>query len=501
MSARLDRGARFGRGLVGAVVAAGLAAAASNASAQTSAPPAAVPSSPSPWTLTVRDLTRVESWRFFEPRPGGGDSDYTFAGNQLFLQATVNKPRFDVTVGIQHVGFVHLPRRAVGPGALGTGALYFTQGSGGEHRQELYVRFANVRIRNVLRGLDVRIGRQGYTSGAEAATSNAAIETIKRQRLDSRLMGEFEWSQYQRTFDGVRADWRRPDTLLTGVVFMPTQGGFARDAGTTMTDVRVAGATGILLPSATRPFELQGFVWRYHDRRRVTGRPDNTGREAQRADVAVTTVGGTFLAARPAGAGRVDALGWIAVQRGDWYGQRHAAFSGAAEAGFQWTGVRWTPWVRAGWLHATGDADAADDRHGTFFPMLPTVRRFSQTTVYSTMNLQDAFVQVQLRPATPLNIRVDVRRLWLASAADRWYAGSGATLSTGTNFGYVTRPSNGSKDFGTAAEFAAACAVTPRWTISGFAATIDGGPVVTGTFAGSRLWFVYFENVVRLDVQ
>jgi hypothetical protein len=456
---------------------------------------------PSPWTFTIRDMFRAESWRFFEPRPGGGDPEYAFAGNQLLLQAGFSNRRIDTTVAVQHVALAGLPDRANGPGALGTGALYFTQGTSRRRQQHVYLRFANVRLKRIAPGLDVRIGRQGYTSGAEAASTDAGIEAIKRQRLDARLIGEFEWSQYQRAYDGVRAEWRQGAVLATGVAFMPTQGGFARQAGSTMTDVRVVGATAVLLPSAARPhLELQGFVWRYDDTRRVTGRPDNTGLSAARADVLTTTLGGTVIGAWPVPSGRVDVFGWAAVQRGDWYEQDHAALAVAAEGGHQWTAAPWTPWVRVGWFRASGDEDPADDRHGTFFPMLPTVRRFSQTTVYSTMNLEDAFTTIQVRPVPALTIRADLHHLSLASPTDRWYAGSGATLRTGANFGYTTRPSNGATRFGTAAELSAAYTVSPRWTLSGFAGTIAAGPVVTGTFQGDRLWFAYVENNVRFNL-
>jgi hypothetical protein len=266
-----------------------------------------------------------------------------------------------------------------------------------------------------------------------------------------------------------------------------------------MTDVRVLGLTGVLPPAASRPhLELQGFLWRYDDDRGVSGRPDNSGLDAETADVGITTAGGALIGAWPVRGGRVDAFVWFAAQGGDWYGQDHTAVSLAVEGGYAWTDAPWTPWLRAGGLHASGDDDSTDGTHGTFFPMLPTMRRFSQTTAYSTMNLRDAFVQLQLRPAQPLTVRVDLHRLTLASSKDRWYAGSGATRATGGNFGYVGRPTNESTHFGTATELSAAYAPSSRWSINGFAGTIDGGPVVSGTFGGDRLWFVYVETGVRL---
>jgi hypothetical protein len=450
------------------------------------------------WAWLAQDTFRVESWGFFEPQPGGGNPDYAFGGNRLMLQGRYTAPRFDIRLAAQHVVLMALPENASGPGPFGTGAAYYDQAGRERNPQQLYLRYASLRLKNVVQGLSFELGRQGYNSGAEAA-SEAPIEAVKRQRLDARLVGEFEWSLYQRSFDGVRADYARNTLRMTGTAFMPTQGGFAQEAGRTMTDILVVGATVDVLPSPARPHtQIQGFVWRYDDDRPVTGRPDNSGQTATRADVGVTTLGGSVVGVYPARGGRVDVLGWVAAQTGSWYGDSHAAFAFAGEAGYQWTGVRWSPWVRGGFLHTSGDDDASDESHGTFFPMLPTMRRFSQTTAYSTMNLQDLFAQVIVRPTASVSARLDVHQLWLTSAADRWYAGSGATLSTGTGFGYAGRPSNGSTDFGTSIEASASWTVTPAWSVNGFAGFINGGAVVTGTFKDDALRFVYVETAFRL---
>ena len=82
----------------------------------------------------------------------------------------------------------------------------------------------------------------------------------------------------------------------------------------------------------------------------------------------------------------------------------------------------------------------------------------------------------------------------LANAADRWYAGSGATQESGTIFGFSTRPSNGATSLGTTIESSASYAVTPRWSIHGFVGFMTGGDVVRRTFADANLTFAYFEN-------
>ncbi len=487
------------RQLTTAALVATVAALGTPALAQAPAP-ATKPGAPSGFTLTLRDTTRVESWRFFEPNPGGGEPDYTYLANRLQLELKRSWPRVDVQVTAQHVGFAGLPDDATGPGPLGLGALYFDQGGRSTHPQQLWLRYANARFKQVLPGLDVTVGRMAYASGAEAASGDARIEALKRQRLDARLVGEFEWSIYQRGFDGLRADWTRGPVKVTGIALRPTQGGFAKVAGPTIDDIDVYGATVSVQPTSRLPrTQLQGFVLQYDDDRRVTQRPDNTGLSASRADVAITNYGGTLIGSYPAGPGAADALVWGVLQRGDWYGQDHSGAALAVEGGYQWTSAKWSPWLRAGLLHTSGDEDPRDSEHGTFFPVLPTLRRFSQTTVVSTANVNDAFVQVMARPTRRVGLRLDVHALQLDSAADLWYIGSGATLEEGGAFGYAGRRSNGSRRLGTSVEASADVAISPFWSVNVFAGNVKGGRVVTGTFAGDSLWFVYAEQVLRLD--
>jgi hypothetical protein len=462
---------------------------------QPQAPDVAAPAAPA-WVFTAVDHSRLESWSFFEPQPAGGDPRYTFLGNRLRLELQRRWRSIEVTGAAQHVGLLGLPADAAGPGAL-----YFNQGGRRTAPQALYLRYLNVRLGDLLRGVDLQSGRLPYASGAEAPSGVPKIESVKRQRLDARLVGEFEWSLFQRGYDGVRLDFTRPRWKATGVALKPTQGGFARAAGQTMADILVAGATFSTrpLPGPGRRTQWQGFGLHYADHREVTDRPDNTGRTAPAVDIAVTTLGGVLVGAYPTRSGEFDMFGWVAVQRGDWYGQDHAAFAVAGEAGYQWTRTRWQPWVRAGVVQASGDEDGSDRRHETFFPMLPTARRYSQTTAYTSMNLRDLFVQVMARPRQPLAVRFDLHRLDLASAPDLWYAGSGATLARGGAFGYAGRRSNGSTRLGTSFELSADYAVTRRWSINAFLSHMAGGPVVTGTFAGRRLWFAYLENVIRID--
>ncbi|MBI3049969.1 MAG: alginate export family protein [Acidobacteria bacterium] len=466
------------------------------ARAQASAPPADPGTASTTWTL--RNWSRVEWWRFFEPPPGGGDHEYAYPVNRLQAGVRRDGARYGLTAALQYVQFGNLPADAVGPGPLGLGAVYFGHAGRSDSRQ-VYLRYLHLQLKDLLPGVTLQVGRMPYASGGEDASGHPKIEAVTLQRVAARLVGEFEWSIYQRGYDGVRVDVVRRPWRASAVAFSPTQGGFEDAAGLMMPDVRVLGGTFTVRPVALGDVaEVQAFALRYSDDREVAARPDNTGRAAAGVDVGINTFGATLVAASSAVEGRQwDGLLWLAGQTGSWYEQTHRAFSIAAEAGHQWGAARWRPWLRGGVLWASGDDDPTDDRHGTFFQMLPTVRRYAQTALYSQMNSVDVFVQAFARPTPSLAVRADVHRVGLADARDRWYFGSGATQSRGSQLGFSTRPSSGRTDLATIVELSGDYTLSRRWSINAFLGVARGGEVVRRSFAGRTMTFGYLENVLQ----
>lgn len=458
--------------------------------------------------VTFENLTRAENWRFFDPPETEADPDYRFLGNRAHLGVGVKAPRFDLAGGFAYTSLGPLPSNAVGGGGpMGTGALY-QAATGMSTSYQLYLSELNLTLHSADRRVRFTVGRMAHASGAEGdrpadGARERELVGLRRLRLDSRLIGGFDWSMYRRRFDGVRLTIDRPAWYAGGALVAPTQGGFEESANLTMIELQVssafAGRRHVLGRSAAAGrAETQAFTHVYRDRRDVTGRPDNTSLAAARADVTVTTMGGSHLGVRRARSGRADWLLWGAAQFGDWYGSPHRAWSLAGEGGYQWSAVAGRPWLRAGLSYASGDEDAADNRHGTFFPMLPTMRVYALSTVYAQMNLRDLFVQAIVEPHGRTRMRVDLHRLDLADTADRWYQGSGATALDGPSFGYSGRRSGDAGTLGTILEGAIDLTIRPWWSVNAYAGHMWGGDVVRGSFVGDRLTFWYVENVIRL---
>ncbi|MSO36206.1 MAG: hypothetical protein EXQ54_07230 [Acidobacteria bacterium] len=452
-------------------------------------------------TGTLSNITRVESWSFFQPRIDPvaltaepiGDPNYTFIGDRAELGVRVEGARFDVSGAFNYVRLENLPTTAIGPGGLGSGAFYFAA-TGVRYSYQLYLSDLTLKVKARDDRGSLTVGRMPFVSGAETVSTEASLETLKRERLHSRLIGNFEWSYYQRRFDGVRLDINRPGWHATAAVFVPTQGGFEESTNLSMPKVQVA-TTSVTRVAAASEWQL--FATAYRDRRDGKAAVvDNTSAADQPIDVTVSAFGASHARITPTPGGELDTVFWGAAETGTWYGQPHRAASVAAEVGHRWTRAPGKPWLRAGYLWASGDREPDDRRHGTFFQLLPSSRKYALSSTYAQMNLSDAFLQAWFEPRR-LKTRIEVHALGLASAGDLWYQGSGATASSGRYFGFSGRASGGQTRLGTVLEAAVDVPVRKYWSVNGYAGTMWGGDVVKQSFSGTRLSFWYVENVVR----
>jgi hypothetical protein len=215
-------------------------------------------------------------------------------------------------------------------------------------------------------------------------------------------------------------------------------------------------------------------------------------------DVTIATLGGSYVAfpswfrsTSPTGV-----IVWAAVQTGSWYGRDHLAASVAAEMSHRWSNTRFNPALSGGVWWASGDGDGDDDRHGTFFQMLPSSRKYALSSVYAHMNVRDLFAQLLIEPRR-FKARIEVHALHLASGADLWYQGSGATASDGRFFGFSGRAARGETSLGAVLEGTVDVPIKKYWSVNGYAGVMSGGRVVANWFTNKRLTLWSVENVFR----
>jgi hypothetical protein len=453
-------------------------------------------------TATIANVTRVESWSYFQPRVDPlaltpepvGDPDYTFIADRAELGVRVEGRRFDLSGAFNYVRLENLPTDAIGPGGFGSGAFYFAA-TGVSYSYQLYLGELTLRVKAADNRTSLTIGRMAFASRLRQGFGEAgSLSWLTTERLDGRLIGNFEWSLYQRRFDGARVDAARGRWHFTAGAFMPTQGGYEESTNLTITKIQVGAASAAYTADGS---ETQAFLYGYRDRRRsAMAVVDNQLIDDRRPDVTIASIGGSHARVVATRAGEIDAVAWGAGQLGDWYGTPHRAASLAVEAGHRWTRARWRPWLRAGYLWASGDGAWDDDSHSTFFQMLPSSRKYALSSAYAQMNLRDAFAQAVIEPRR-FNARIEVHRLTLASGADLWYQGSGATASADRYFGFAGRYAQGETSLGTVLEGTIDVPLKKYWSVNAYAGTMWGGGVVRRYFTDKRLTFWSLENVIR----
>ncbi|MBM3202320.1 hypothetical protein FJZ55_00220, partial [Candidatus Woesearchaeota archaeon] len=105
------------------------------------------------------------------------------------------------------------------------------------------------------------------------------------------------------------------------------------------------------------------------------------------------------------------------------------------------------PWIRAIYYRGSGDSNSGDNTHETFFQILPTVRAYAKFPYFNMMNIQDAFMQLNVSPTATTKVGVDFHYLALTNQQDLLYGGAGATSRVGS-WGYFGRASGGKSSVG-----------------------------------------------------
>ncbi|MFN0149666.1 MAG: alginate export family protein [bacterium] len=431
-----------------------------------------------------------------------GVDTYTFFASQLRVGARATYPRVQALVEFQNTRLAGLPNDASLPaprGNLGPGAVYYAHTRESD-QGETFLRQAFVAAR--WKGVQAALGRFEYADGLETTPGDPTLVWLKRARIAERLVGPYGYTHVGRVFDGARLSADRRAFNISAIAARPTAGGFEVSAGPQLGDVDLAGVslTAKRLDVA-RPADMRVAYFFYEDRRGADGTPvrvDNRPaavRAEDRGAIRIHTLAGHAIAAADIGAGRGDALAWFAHQSGDWGSQSHRAWSVALEAGYQLPRVAGTPWFRGGANVASGDANALDDEHRTFVPLLPTPRIYAQLPFYNGMNIRDLFAHVIVRPHSMITVRADFHELRLREENDLWYSGGGATSER--IFGYAGIAAVRGTDLANVAEISVTASPHRRVTLYAFYAYASGGEVMRSVFADADIRYGYFETTLR----
>jgi hypothetical protein len=409
--------------------------------------------------------TRYSYWNWFDSNLTAADNDYDYFFERTRIGLTFSIPQLKIYVQGQDVHMWGLPDDALAPapqGPLGIGGIYYLH-MGDTHPHSTIIRQAYVDFSpDFAQGLTTRLGRFDYVDALEVTYKNPKVMWLKNIRLAERLIGPFGWSSFCRSFDGLQLAYDQEDFNIHTTLTHPTQGGFENNAHKTINGIDLFTLTGTAKYDQWIPnSEGRIFYFYYNDDRNITASVDNTGNSVlDMGDIKINTFGMHFLSAVPVKQGILDGLIWAAYQTGDWADLDHKAWAWDVECGFQFTKIPLKPWIRAGYFMSSGDSNAADGDHETFYQLLPTTRKYALFPFYNMMNNEDLFIQAILKPMKAWVIRADLHYLKLTEKNDRWYMGAGPTQKNGTIFGYIARPSFGDDNLATV------CELTTMYTFS-----------------------------------
>ncbi len=421
---------------------------------------------------------RPEVWDWFDTT--AAQPNYTYFASLLRLSFSQERPRWDWQAEFAQPLLLNLPDNSIASppqGQLGLGASYFAANANSTAAY-FFAKQVFVRLKGIFgdKASNVRFGRFEFVEGAETTPRDATLAALKRDRIAQRLVGNFVFSHVGRSFDGVQYGRGTPAMNLTLVAARTTQGVFQVNAwGELDTDILYGAITHPVGKKSSG--EWRAFALSYHDGRRAL-KTDNRSTSARAADqhnIRVTSLGGDYLQTLNTGHGTADLLFWGAWQFGSWGVLDQRAGAAAIEGGFQPT-WKLKPWFRGGYFYSTGDDNPNDGKHGTFFQVLPTPRIYARFPFYNLMNNQDAFAEVILRPHPKWTIRSDAHFLRLSNEKDLWYVGGGAFQPS--TFGFVGRPSNGSRSLANVYDVSADYQLNAHLTLTGYYAGATGRTVI-----------------------
>ncbi len=429
--------------------------------------------------------TRLEGWNWFQ---GEANESYAFSGNILRFGFSQQRKSFDWQVEFAAPFLLRLPNDAIAPAPqlqFGLGGNYYSANKNSRDAGLIFPKQAFVRLKELFgdQAQSLRLGRFEFNDGTEATPADPTLAALKRERVPQRLIGTFGFTHIMRSFDGAHYVYNLPKFNLTFVGALPTRGVFQVDGwGNLHTAFGYLAATG-QVPRAKSAGEWRLFGIYYHDWRNIVF-TDNQSAAARRGNIAnirVGTFGGHYLHTAPTSAGPVDFLAWGALQTGRWGRQDHSGAIYAVEAGWQPKILpRLKPWINGGYSYSTGDKDPTDDKHQTFFQILPTPRPYARFPFFNMMNNQDMSGMLTLRPHRAVKIRSEFHALRLTSARDLWYLGGGAFQPW--SFGYIGRPSNGARSLANLIDAGLDYSVNAKLSLSAYYGYAIGKSVITSIY-------------------
>ena len=464
-----------------------------------SLPVAAQSASPITATAYVRERTNATQW--FSATPPA--EEYGHQDSLLRLSIQQRLHNFDYQLEVSQSAEIDLPSDAVSPvtaqGQLGLGGTYFASNSNNQFPAAASFKTGFLRYHFGGESSALRAGRFEFFDGQETTPTDVTLAWLQTNRIAQRMIGNFGFSNGQRSFDGIDAKTGGKNWNLTAMAARITQGVFNMNANPELNvDLQYLAYTRVLAHAHTL---VRGFAIGYHDGRTGVVKTDNRAlgiRQADHGNIRIGSYGMNAISAIPVGKSTMDLLFWGVLQNGQWGALQQRSAGYAVEGGLKLGGMRTQPWLRGGTLRTTGDNNATDSVHNTFFQVLPTPRVYARDPFFNLMNSKDEFVQLVDKPAKKLDLRTDLHFLQLTAPGDFWYQGGGPFDNK--VFGYTGRPANGHGSFASLYDISADYAINKQLSFGLYYAHVFGKSVVSAIYPSDHdSSYGYFELTYKLS--
>jgi Alginate export len=456
----------------------------------------------SPVSVTVFDRSRVDATQWYAATPT--PETYGFVESLVRIGVAQHIKKWDWQLELAAPADLDLPIDAVSSvtaqGQLGLGGTYYASNTSNSNPAAAFLKQGFARYHFAGKDKTLRLGRFEFIDGQETQPKNAGVAWLQANGIAHRLIGNFAFSTAQRSFDGAEAHFGSGSYDITAMAARADQGVFNMNGNPELNvDLQYLAFTRSVFKDHLL---VRAFGMDYHDGRTGLTKTDNRAlaiRATDHKNIRIGTFGGDAVTTFPIGAGRADLLFWGALQTGRWGVESHSAGAAAVEGGYQFAGVRTTPWLRGGWFRSTGDNNATDNQHNTFFQGMPTPRIYAQFPFYNLMNNTDEFVQIIDKPTKKINVRSDLHWLKLTSASDLWYQGGGAYDNK--VFGYTGRPANGQSSFASVLDASIDWQVAKPVTMTFYYAKSFGKSVIGAIYPTTKdAQYGYAELVYRWGI-
>ncbi len=465
------------------------------------APPASEPIKWGNVTVSGSLRSRLEIWDWFE---GNANNDYSYSGNIFRLSFSENMKSWDWQFELAAPFLLALPNDAIAPAPqlqLGLGGNYYAANKNSQYAGMVFAKQGFVRFKGLFgdRDQSLRVGRFEWMDGSEATPKDATLAALKRDRINQRLIGPFGWSHVGRSFDGFHYTANKGRINYTLVGALPTRGAYQVDG---WGELKVGFAYGSItgqVGGGKSAGEWRAMAIYYQDWRHIL-KTDNrpaTLRQRDFNNIRIGTYGGHYIHKFDTGAGTFNFLLWGVLQNGKWGRQDQASGALDFETGWQPKALpRLKPWISAGFLHASGDGNALDNKHNTFFQLLPTPRPYARFPFYDMVNNEDRFAMLTLRPHKAITLRSEFHALRLTKQNDLWYLGGGAFQPW--TFGYIGRNTSSGRGLANQWDISSDWNLNAHINLNAYFGYADGKAAIQNIYPkGSSGKFGYLEATYK----